>query len=327
MTNKKITSITTLEYLEKFPSMSSLGLARMMYDDNPLIFNSIEHARVIIRTYRGSNGKYCRDTVKNNKFYGTGILIPDGEEREYQPYELPSVNNSILYVSDIHFPFQDKASVLIALEDAKDKRVNTVILGGDILDFYSLSRFDKEPNKENFIQSREMFWQFIDTINTMLPNAKVFWIEGNHENRFSKYMLLKAPEIFKVTEFSMRFLFDLRTLGVEYIDRKQFIKAGSLNIMHGHEYKTVSQGVNPARGMFLRARNSVVFGHYHKTSEHTSADIRDNITSVYSVGCLCYLHPEYMPLNDWNSGFALIEIHKDGTYMVKNKKIVGGKIQ
>lgn len=324
---KNLTGIIVIEYLEKFTTTPSLTLARMIFRDHPLVFTSIDHARSVIRLYRGQSGTNNLPKISDRRFIGTGMILPEGEEPEYRPYELPKVNNRILYISDIHLPFHDLASIRIAIEDGKDKDVNTVILGGDVLDMYNISSFSKVPNKATFNHERDLFYMLIDDINAMLPSAKIFWIEGNHEYRFYRYMLNKAPEIFDVPEFSMRSLFSLEELGVEYIDRKQYILAGQLNIAHGHEYGIVSSGVNPARGMFLKAKDNMLFGHLHKSSEHVSSDVRGKVTSVYSVGCLCYLHPEYRPLNEWNTGFALTEIHADGSFMVKNKKIVNGKIQ
>ena len=325
-TQKTITGDTVTKYLEQYPHQSSLSLARMIYTENPLAFTNVEHVRTIIRRYKGANGERARKYLTDRRFVQNEPYMPEGEEPDYSPYALPKVNNRILFLCDIHLPFHDLKSVKIALEDAKDKDCNTVILGGDIVDFYQLSVFDKVPNKSMFVHERELFWQLIDYINSVLPNAKIIWIEGNHEYRFERYMLRKCAEIYGVDDFSFENVFSLRELGVEWVSGKRFITAGDLNIMHGHEVGITSSSVNPARGMYMKAVASTVFGHLHKTSEHNKPDLRGNVVTCYSVGTLAQLHPQYRPINDWNTGFALIEIHQDG-FMVKNKKIVGGKIQ
>lgn len=317
----------TKKYLERFPNQSSLSLARLLYSENPLMFLSVEHARCKVRVLRGAHGKKLRSQIKDRRFFGTGMILPAGEEPEYKPIILPKKNNRILFMSDIHLPFHDLQSVQIALYDAKDKDCNTVILGGDIVDFYNLSVFDKTPHKSTFQKEREMFWQLIDDINEILPDAEIIWIEGNHEYRFTRYLIGKSAELYGINEFTMPEVFHLGQIDVKYIDRKQYIKAGSLNILHGHEFgNSITSPVNPARGFYLKAKDSAVFGHLHQSSEHSEADLRGNVKSCYSVGCLCYLHPEYRPLNKWNTGFALVEINDNG-FMVKNKKIIGGKIQ
>jgi hypothetical protein len=49
------------------------------------------------------------------------------------------------------------------------------------------------------------------------------------------------------------------------------------------------------------------------------------ITTTWSLGCLCELHPAYLPINKWNWGMALIDI--DGqNFEVRNKRIHNGKV-
>lgn len=325
----KIQGKIIMELLTKFPRASSLCIAKLAYENNPLLFNSVESARCAVRYYRGAIGDGNR---KYLEAYGRDfkrLNLDPGEEPEYTPYILPSENNSILFMCDMHLPFHDLNSISIALNDAKDKGVNTVILGGDILDMFQLSMFDKNPTKSGFLKEREMFWQLMDDIYETLPNSKVIFIEGNHEYRFYRYMLNNAVKVFDVDDFQMASVFRMRELGIEYISKKRYVIAGDLNIMHGHEYTggSLFSPVNPARGMYLKAKDNVLFGHLHRTSEHTEQHHRGNVKTCYSVGCLCYLHPEYRPLNRWNSGFAIISIYKDGSFNVKNKKILNNTIQ
>jgi len=58
-----------LDLLEKFPDVSSNTLAKIARRDNPKFFKDIEDARNVIRRYRGTKGKYTRETIKNQKYY------------------------------------------------------------------------------------------------------------------------------------------------------------------------------------------------------------------------------------------------------------------
>jgi hypothetical protein len=49
------------------------------------------------------------------------------------------------------------------------------------------------------------------------------------------------------------------------------------------------------------------------------------ITTTWSTGCLCELHPEYMPINKWNLGFAIVDM-ADDMFDVRNKRISKGKV-
>jgi hypothetical protein len=137
---------------------------------------------------------------------------------------------------------------------------------------------------------------------------------------------MKAGELDGVEEFNLENIIKARAEGVEVIGEKRIIKAGDLNIVHGHEFGgSVFSPVNIARGLFLRAKVSAMQGHNHQTSEHTESNMNGGITTTFSTGCLCELHPAYLPINKWNHGFAMVDI--DGkNFEVRNKRIYKGKI-
>ena len=54
----------TREYLEKYPTTSKLAIARLLFRDHPLIFNSVENARTRVRYYTHAMGNYSRKSVK-----------------------------------------------------------------------------------------------------------------------------------------------------------------------------------------------------------------------------------------------------------------------
>ena len=104
------------------------------------------------------------------------------------------------------------------------------------------------------------------------------------------------------------------------------MKLQSLNIIHGHEFSGgFFSPVNIARGLFLKANATAIQGHNHQTSENSITTINGDLITTWSTGCLCELHPAYMPFNKWNWGFAYIEQNKD-TFEVLNKKIRKGKV-
>jgi hypothetical protein len=104
------------------------------------------------------------------------------------------------------------------------------------------------------------------------------------------------------------------------------MKAGGLNIIHGHEFSSgFFSPVNIARGLFLRGKVSAMQGHNHSSSEHTESDMNGKITTTWSLGCLCELHPAYLPLNKWNLGFAVVDIDGEN-FDVRNKRIYKGNI-
>ncbi len=321
--NKEASRITQ-EYLIKYPNMSSLGLARLLKQDYPLVYISVECARSNVRGYRGANGVRNREYRKKYGIYPSPI--PEPIRIKYEPYQLPRVNNNCLLLFDLHMPFHDKLAVETAIQYGAEHKVNTILLMGDIIDFYEQSRFLKEPGLTTFREERENFWQLIDHINEKIPGAQIFWYEGNHEKRWKTYMKVHAVEIFSTPDFTIPELFNLRELGITWIENSEYIKAGKLNILHGHEYGGGGSSVNPARWLFLRTKDNAIMGHRHQISTHAGKDIGGTVTSCWSVGCLCQMNPEYARLNEWQQGFAHCHIFPDGTFVFKNKTIINGEV-
>ena len=88
----------------------------------------------------------------------------------------------------------------------------------------------------------------------------------------------------------------------------KIVRAGDLPLMHGHEFDRGSGGVFPARSLLNKAHTSSICGHWHWPSDFAVNDAQGNVIRSYSTGCLCELHPDYMPLNDWQHGCAVISI-------------------
>lgn len=77
----------------------------------------------------------------------------------------------------------------------------------------------------------------------------------------------------------------------------------------------------------MRGKVSAFQGHNHATSSHTESDMNGKVVTTYSLGCLCELHPEYMPLNKWNWGFAEVDLDDNGQdFEFRNHTIYKGKV-
>jgi hypothetical protein len=153
------------------------------------------------------------------------------------------------------------------------------------------------------------------------------WKLGNHEERWEKYLIAKAPELFDVEEFQLEVILQLAKFKIVMVKDKLPIKLGKLTVLHGHEMAGAAGGVNPSRSTFLKTIDNVLVGHYHRTSQHTEPTLSGHVYAVNSQGCLCGLTPAYMRINKWNLGFSYCELDiKSGDYVLHNLKIIKGKI-
>jgi len=332
MTDLTATGKLAKKYLKKYPSLTILTLAKLMYSENEIAFTNVDHARTTLRRYAGLQGKKSRKTVDPELQrpltynYAPFNDIPKSFKSGPNDFTLPSDANHILVLSDVHFPYHDEEALGSAIQYGIQEQVNTILLNGDILDFYQLSRFDKDPSKPKMKTELEQGRWFMKALRTAFPKARIYYKLGNHEDRLEKWLRIKAPEWIGMDEFELKMLLRFGENQIQLIDSSATIKAGNLNIIHGHEYLGGGT-VNRARNLYLKAKASTICGHFHRKSEFTTRDINNNIQGAWTTGCLCELYPEYMKgHSDWVHGFAVVKVNKDGTFSVDNKLIIDGNV-
>lgn len=331
-TAKTVARDLVFQALAIFPKAGNRTVAEYLHSQHPRVFASVEIARSKVRYYRGASGG--RDRLKLSE---TAYVRPPGVAGKSFP-DLPEGLTSFkdwgslkiagpakaLILSDIHVPYQDKTAVEEAVKRGAD--ADLVILNGDITDCYEVSSFQPDPRKCNFAGSLRVTRELLAWLRDKFPDARFVYKEGNHEERLERYFTVRAPAVLGCEEFELKNLLKLADYGVEWLGEKRPIKLGKLHIVHGHEWRMAfSNPVNPARGLFLRAKVCAIEGHYHQSSQHSERTLAGNVTSTWSTGCLADLHPEYAPLNSWCHGAAFVEIDSAGVFQVDNFRIIDGK--
>lgn len=315
-----------LEYLEKYPKALSQTLARKMHEENPGVFKDVEDARDKIRYYRGAHGEHARLSLKDTKFKDiwAKVELPDPIDEPREDFIMPQAQNEILLLSDVHVPYHSNEALTTAVNWAKPRSVNTVIINGDFVDFYAWSKFIQDPRQVNVRRELDMAYETMYWLRDQLPDCVFYFLPGNHEYRYERYLMIQAPRLIETSEYHLDILLRFGELGVHYLEYKQLINVNGLFVGHGDEVKKGGAGVNPARGFFLKTKTNYIGGHFHQTSSHSEKSL-DRQIRTWSVGCLCGLTPKYMPYNNWNHGFARIRQSGNG-YDVFNAEITNGRI-
>ncbi len=318
-------------YLKRFPKTPSLTLARKIYNENKESFKDVEAVRFMIRRNRGQAGDEARKELVDKSFLKEAgsrnpfEFLPKSHAEDLIPYKIQQTKT--LIISDLHFPYQDNKAIELALQFGLDNGVDCVLINGDLLDFARISRHETDWRQRTVAEEFEAVRAFLFGLRELFPKAKIVFKEGNHDERWEKWLYHKAPEIFDDTEFKLDVRLKLGELKIDYVKDKRPINIGKLTVLHGHELSGGSGGVNPARATFLKTLSSVIVGHYHKTSSHVERTMVNEIISVHSMGCLCGMTPMYMSVNKWNQGFAYVELDlKSGEYHLQNKQIIKGKV-
>lgn len=323
--------IIAIKYIEKFPNSSKNTLAEKMYNENPLVFNNAEHARTVIRQHTGAAGNRTRKPTYKNLVMESDFSaqnpygLPESEEKPSVIYKMPTANNNILVLSDVHLPYQNNKALTLALDYGKKENINTILLLGDIMDMHKASFHEQDPKKRDLTYEFEICRQFLDVLKNAFPNAKIFYKEGNHEVRWERFLRVKAPIVLDMQEFRLQTILKLGERGITWIANNQVMKIGKLYAIHGNEYKG-SGGINAARTLWLRSGESTICGDKHKTQTMLKTNISGKVHGTFVIGCLCELNPDYLTLNEWNLGFAVIKVLKGGEFEVYNKSIIDGKV-
>lgn len=333
---KTYKSKIVLNYLKKYPNASTMAISRLILKENPLDFTKLDSVRSSVRKYRGelkgqlpkttdiTEFKRTEQTKKN--FMKKTFELPESDYEKSDAFNVPKGQNNVLILSDIHIPYQDNKALEIALNYGLENKVNAIYLNGDTIDMYQGSRFIKDRRLRDLAGELELTRQFLKTLKETF-NCPIYFKIGNHEKRWEDYLRLKAPELLGIDDFKLEQILRFREFGVNLIKDRQIGYLGKLPVLHGHEwFAGFAPPVNPARGLFLKAKESCIIGHHHTTSEHTEKSLGGKITTCWSTGCLSGLEPEYNPFNKYNHGFAHVKTDKNGDYVVKNIRIIDYKI-
>lgn len=337
--------IAAREACEKFPDVPNRTLARMLVEQRPKLFRNANQARVAIQRVRGNMGDRERKAIKDKS-----LFRPLGKAGEFQcPEPIKGARDPLIIdgpcrlgvLSDIHVPYNDRLAVEVAVAHFRKVGVDTLLLNGDTLDFYSISKYETDPEQRDIALEVRKTAELLLWLRTQLPKARLIFKEGNHDERYSLYVWRNAPVLWSLKQCRLPAVLGwelaeatgnestkLEKYGWEYVTDKRMIIAGDLPILHGHEMKASSGGVSPARSAYLKASHTILIGHLHKTSQHTQSDIFGSECATWSTGCLSLLDPDYMPYgNKWNHGCAFVDIASDGQFNLNNYRIAAGKVR
>lgn len=320
--------------MDKFPALGSLTLAKMAYKKYPHIWNGVEHARGAVRYYRKAKGKLLADQLSPDEQRPPGEVTREQPYRAMLPKALPPTRTEpyapkftkALVLSDIHVPYHDPAALEAALDYGRAQECDCLVLDGDIVDFYAISSFQKDPRSRNLPLEIERTRELFTALRQAFPDAEIVYKLGNHERRWVRHLSNNAPDLIGVDDFDLASVLRASDLGFTTLDHMRHVRLGRVNVIHGDEYRGTG-GANPARWLYLKAHDTTICGHFHRTSHHTEKNMSGKVTATWTMGCLCQFNPEFMRYDNWNHGFAVIESdHDDGYGRVSNLRIEKGKV-
>ena len=239
----------------------------------------------------------------------------------------------VMVTSDYHIPFHDEESINVMLDYANDYKPDKFYINGDFLDFYSISTFDKNPERKENLQTeiykgREVLANIRDSVK---KSTEIIFLKGNHEDRLQRF-LYKNPGLYGLDVLSMDSLLDFKKYGVKLIGsdidywakHKGTTDEGDMVIGHGgttQGFKYSQYSGYGEKNTVQKIHSNVCMGHSHRLAKHYQTDYQGNVLVGLNSGCLC-MNPGYA----WQKGFVTFEKIGDKTTNHKVINIESGKL-
>lgn len=246
----------------------------------------------------------------------------------------------VVAVGDFQFPFEDGDVFAAFLTFLATERPNRIVLTGDILDLTSVSSYDKDPRLGLPVQQElaRAHLRLAEIRAAAGKDASIFFVYGNHEARFSKWLAKKAPELVGLLDangvemLSLANLLRFDTLGIQSCLDEQTIYNGP---EHLRSYYKITEDLIATHGTYSRntgggasiipiaeaAGVSVVGGHDHSQGMAFRtvggfAELAERKIVAISTGMMCqrtelgYLAQHQV--SRWSAGFSIIELWGKG---------------
>jgi len=88
-----------------------------------------------------------------------------------------------LCFGDVHIPFQDDLAIQTMFGYLEENNIipNIIIILGDLIDFYKISSFVKDPKKKSVKEEIDLAKKFLYDLREYFPDSKIVYKNGNHE--------------------------------------------------------------------------------------------------------------------------------------------------
>ncbi len=337
MTVKSPARIEAERLCKRFPAVPTMTLAKKLAKSHK---KTIETARSLLRIIRGNTGDKARRQTTGKDSYrppqpaGFTPEMPKSLAEPWLPFDLGNGHRTVI-LSDIHLPYHSPIALQATVKYFKKLKPDNVLINGDLMDWYGLSRYQKDPSKVDFNAEIDSGSEFLAWMRSVFPNCRIIYKFGNHDERWKIWvfnnapLLEKLPKKMRIIAYEclvglMEHVLECKNHGIETVKDQRPVMLGHLPVLHGHESGKagLTSSVNAARGLFLKTLSTMLASHGHRTSQHSETDWRHKQTSTWSTGCLCELNPPYWRMgNRWNWGAAFVDVDSVGGFNVENFRI------
>ncbi len=270
-----------------------------------------------------TNGMLVHRNVPGDELINTTRFDREAERferpRKFEVLKIPEAPDGakIIVVNDTQIPFQDVATLEAVQHFWDDFAPDLEIYNGDIIDFYSISDFIKDPSRTFKLQDElDEAYQWMFSRAEANPNARRILIQGNHEDRLRRFLAKAGPELSSLTSLEFESLMRLDDLQMETISYRSQVDFLGFLIEHG--WKASGGGtpypINVSRFMASKTGSSGLCGHTHRISLYGWANANGSHSYIEN-GCLCRMDLEYAPFPNWQQAFSFGVVQNNKVHM------------
>lgn len=229
----------------------------------------------------------------------------------YKPISVPKRKkasrkyNIRIAAGDLHGSDQHIGARNAFLQDVDILNPDEIVLLGDIINCSgTFSRFHRVHISENSYSYEDDIAageNFLDEIQSRAPNAKIYYIQGNHEARVDKWAAATFNERFlaqkAIDTFGARSALHLDERGISFFANNEchmglhkpgIIVLHKCGFMHGY-----GGGKHVAYKHLVDIGMNIIHGHNHREQSHTIRTAKDSALKGACPGCLCILQQYY----------------------------------
>ncbi len=243
-----------------------------------------------------------------------------------------------LIIPDTHIPYEDKRSYELMLKIARQglPHIDSVVILGDYGEFATVGSHPKDPDLENFLKKEtDAVNERLNQLDRLFPKAEKVYIEGNHENRFDRYIRDKAPQLYGLMSIKKLLRLDKRP-GWKWIPYGPNQKVKVLNSKLYARHEPAGSGDYTAAQTVRKCGASVVYGHTHRVQEYQTVMLNGDSHRAINSGWLGDANHkifEYVKNHhQWGHAFSIVTVLPNGLFfnntihIIDHKAVFGNKL-
>lgn len=245
------------------------------------------------------------------------------------PVKITLKKGVVAVLNDTHIPFHDPEVLQLVERFLAENPPDILIYNGDMIDFYQLSKYDKDPARISLMQKEvDTVCELLDRHAKILPDVERYFIVGTHERRMQSFLWSKAQALSSLRCLTIDELFGLNERGITKVDFEQGVIINDVFLVLHGDIASIHSSYT-AKRLYEKHGGCGMAGHTHREGSYYKRD-RFGTWGWWENGCLCSLNPDWIQNPNWVQGLSLVHFtgqrfHVEQIPIIDGKFVYGGK--